>query len=170
MCIYIPKMYYKDIYSINYERLKQKKINYLIFDLDNTIGFINEEVCSKEVETFINKLSHDFKIIVASNNNYQRVSKFVKNLSVSIIASALKPTGKVYRYLKKNFTKKMEEVCIIGDQIVTDIILGNRFGMHTILVNPKGEKDLKITGLNRLIEKRIMKKINFKRGEYYEEK
>ena len=63
-------------------------------------------------------------------------------------------------------------MCIIGDQIVTDILAGNRYKIKTILVDPLGEKDLKITGLNRKIEaiivKRYEKKGIFERGEYYE--
>ena len=170
MALYVPKMYQKDIFSINYDYLKQINIKYLIFDLDNTLGLINEEICNKKTEEFVNKLSKDFKIIIASNNSMKRVSLFAKNLNVSLIAFSLKPSGKIYRFVKKNFTDNMDEVCIIGDQIVTDIISGNRFGMLSILVDPIGNKDLKITGLNRMIEKKLMQKINFKRGEYYEKK
>ena len=37
----------------------------------------------------------------------------------------------------------------------------------TILVDPIGKKDLKITSVNRIFEKRIMRRIKIKRGEYY---
>ena len=60
---------------------------------------------------------------------------------------------------------------MIGDQIVTDIVSGNKFKIMTILVDPLGEKDLKITGLNRLVEARIIKYFKkrglFERGKYY---
>lgn len=169
MKIFRPKMYLKNIFNINYDLLKRKEIKYLIFDLDNTIGLINEDICNKKTEDFINKLSNDFKIIIASNNNYERVSKFTKNLNVSFIHYALKPSGKIKRYMKKNYTKNMKEICIIGDQIVTDILVGNRFGLLSVLVDPLGEKDLKITSFNRFLEKKIIKMIGLKKGEYYEE-
>lgn len=61
---------------------------------------------------------------------------------------------------------------MIGDQIVTDIFSGKLYGVKTILVDPLGVKDLKITGLNRLIEGRIVKRYEklgvFKKGSYYE--
>ena len=61
---------------------------------------------------------------------------------------------------------------MIGDQIVTDVLAGNRFKIMTILVDPLGEKDLKITGLNRKIEEKIVKRYEkrglFERGKYYE--
>ena len=43
------------------------------------------------------------------------------------------------------YNLKKEEMIIIGDQIVTDIISGKRFKIKTILVDPLGVKDLKIT-------------------------
>ncbi len=170
MRVYEPKMYVRDIFSINYDNLKKMDIKYLIFDLDNTLGLVNDIVCDKKTSDFINKLSKEFTIIIASNNNHKRVSIFSSNLNVKTISYALKPSGRIYRFLKKNYTKNMNEVCIIGDQIVTDIISGNRFGIFSILVDPLGKKDLKITGFNRFIEKHLIKKIGLKRGEYYEKK
>ena len=62
-------------------------------------------------------------------------------------------------------------MCIIGDQIVTDVLAGNRYHIKTILVDPLGEKDLRITGLNRKVEARIVKHYEkrgiFERGKYY---
>lgn len=166
----IPKKYNKNIFTINYDELKKNNIKYLVFDLDNTLGLIDDEFVSEETKNFLNKLSDQFTIIVASNNKQKRVLKFISGIKTDILSFALKPSGKIYRYLKKKYTKNMQEVAIIGDQIVTDILAGNRFGMMTILVDPLGKKDLKITNINRFIEKKIMKKINFKRGSYYEKK
>ena len=76
------------------------------------------------------------------------------------------------RRVKRNYNLKKKEMVIIGDQIVTDVFAGNRFRIKTILVDPLGEKDLKITGLNRKIEARIISKYEkrgiFERGKYYE--
>ncbi len=63
----------------------------------------------------------------------------------------------------------MREVAIIGDQIVTDIFMGNRLHMYTVLIDPMANKDLRITYFNRWLERRILKIIRLKRGEYYEE-
>ena len=63
-------------------------------------------------------------------------------------------------------------MAMIGDQIVTDVLSGNKFGVYTVLVDPLGLKDLKITSFNRLIEDMIVKKYSkkgiFERGKYYE--
>ena len=167
---FIPRMYKKDVFSINYDALKKKNIKLLIFDLDNTLSLVDELVPSKEIEKLINNLSKEFTIIVASNNSYQRVSNFCKALNCQFLSSSMKPTKKLTRFLNKNFNYTFNEIAIIGDQIVTDIFLGNRSKFLSILVDPKGQKDLKITSLNRFIENIIKKRINFKKGEYYEKK
>lgn len=37
---YLPDMYKKNIFDINYDKLKKKGIKCLIFDLDNTLALI----------------------------------------------------------------------------------------------------------------------------------
>ena len=84
----------------------------------------------------------------------------------------MKPSTRGLRKIKRNYNLKKKEMCMIGDQIVTDILAGNRFKIMTILVDPLGTKDLKITGINRKLEARIVKRYEkkgiFERGKYYE--
>lgn len=166
---FIPKVYCKDVFKINYVKLKEKGINLLIFDLDNTLSLIDEDVPSIKIKGLINKLAKDFQVLIASNNNSKRVKKFCNDLNCKYISFSLKPLKKIAYFVKKNYNLLFNEIAIIGDQLVTDIFFGNRCGMYTILVDPKGLNDLKITSLNRYIEEKIKKKISFKKGVYYEE-
>ena len=163
-----PCMYCKSIFDINYELLKKKGISVLIFDLDNTIMTVDEEVPSDKVKDLFNKLNKDFKIFIASNNVKERVRRIGKYMNVHAFYSVVKPTKKIKKLLLHKYDVGMDKVAIIGDQIVTDIFMGNRLHMLTILVDPLGEKDLKVTYFNRWLERRIMKIIKFSRGDYYE--
>ena len=51
---------------------------------------------------------------------------------------------------------KKEEVVVIGDQLLTDVLGGNRNGFHTILVVPVAASDGLFTRFNRKVERRIM--------------
>ncbi len=164
-----PKMYYKSIFDINYSILKKYDIKVIIFDLDNTIMTYDEEVPDDKVVKLFKKISQDFKIFIASNNMKEKVRKVGNYLNVHAFYSVVKPTKKIKKLLLKKYDVKMNDVAIIGDQIVTDIFMGNRLNMYTILVDPLGKKDLKVTYFNRWLEKIIMKRIKLKRGEYYEE-
>ena len=163
-----PEMYCKSVFDIKYDVLKEKGIKVLIFDLDNTIMTYDETVPRDGVVSLFEKLSKDFKVFIASNNKEKRVKRIGKYMNVHAFYSVVKPTKKVKKLLLHKYDVKMNEVAIIGDQVVTDIFMGNRLHMHTILVDPLGERDLKITYFNRWLEKRIMKRIKLKRGEYYD--
>ena len=167
MNLFYPKMYQKDIYSINYSKLKEK-YKLLIFDLDNTIGSIKEDVCNQKTTDFLNNLMDDFIIVVASNSHRERVLKFTKNLKCDVFYLSLKPTLHVLRKIKKKYQIPYSKMVIIGDQIMTDIFVGNRKNLLTILVDKVRDIDFKITSINRIFERKINKINNLKKGDYYE--
>ena len=96
----------------------------------------------------------------------------MKDLGIGGVAWSMKPLTRGLRKIKKENKLLKKEMCIIGDQIVTDIFSGKKFNIMTVLVDPLGEKDLKITALNRIIENYIVKKYSkkkiFERGKYYD--
>jgi len=169
MKIFIPKMYQKNVFNINYDLLKKKKIKMLIFDLDNTIVKAIKEVPENNIKKLIDDLKKDFKVVVASNNYQKRVKKVCDYLECDYLSFIMKPTLRIKRKIKKKYSYQMREICIIGDQLVTDIFVGNRCGIYTILVDPLSDEELKITSFNRFFEKIIKKKLDFKEGVYYEE-
>ena len=170
MKLFIPDMYQKDIFTIPYQKLKEMGYQLLIFDLDNTIGSIKEKTCNFKTIDFLNQLSKDFQIVIASNSHKKRVQSFCRNLKCKYYSLSLKPTLKVLRKIKKDYNIDYQKMVIIGDQVVTDILVGNRKSLLTILVDPILNYDLKITGFNRLVEKILNKKNGIIKGQYYEKK
>lgn len=166
---FIPKMYQQSIYNINYPKLKEKGLKLLIFDLDNTIGSVQEDVINKRTADFLNKLASDFTIVIASNSKEERVKKFCSPVNFYYVSFALKPTSKSFMKIKKKYHISYQEMAMIGDQIITDIFGANCLNIYTILVDPINN-DLKITSLNRKLEEIINKKNKLIRGNYYEEK
>ncbi len=169
---YKPTMYKKDIFSINYQKLKENGIKCLVFDLDNTLALINEKKCPRKTKQLIKRLQTDFIIFIISNNSYKRIEPYKRDLGVDAVGFAMKPLTRGLRKIKKKYKLLKKEMIMIGDQLVTDIISGVNFNIKTILVDPLGKKDLKITSLNRKIESfiinRYRKKGIFKRGSYYD--
>lgn len=172
MNLFRPTMYRKDIFEIDYQKLKEKGITCLIFDLDNTLGMIDQKKCPAKVKKLLRRLQKDFLILINSNNTRSRLTPYLNELGVGGYSFALKPSTRNLAKIKKIYNLKKKEMVMIGDQIVTDILSGNKFKIMTILVDPLGEKDLKITGLNRQVEAKIVryyqKRGVFERGKYYE--
>ena len=167
-----PTMYRKNIFEIDYKKLKELGITCLVFDLDNTLGLISEKECPRKTKKLIKELQEDFLVLISSNNTGERLKPYLEDLGIGGVAWSMKPSTRGLRKIKKDYKLKKKEMVMIGDQMVTDVFAGNRFRIMTILVDPLGEKDLKITGLNRKIESAIIKhyvKRNvFERGRYYE--
>ena len=172
MGIFKPKMYRKTIFDINYDKLKEDGIKCLVFDLDNTLGLISHKNCPDDAKKLVKKLKKDFIVLISSNNTKKRLKPYLEELGIDGVSWSMKPSIKSLIKIKLKYKLKKKEMCMIGDQIVTDVLAGNRFRIKTILVDPLGEKDLKITGLNRKIEARIVKRYEkkglFERGNYYE--
>lgn len=176
--MFVPDMYFKDVFSINYERLKELGIKVLLFDLDNTIRDINETInelkeykTREDVKELFKRLKKDFRVVIVSNNaSPKKVEFYAKYYDVDFITGACKP---FHRGFKKAlaFAKK-EELCAIGDQLLTDILGAKTFGIKVVLVDRLGMKDAVFTLFNRKIESLIMKKYQkkglFQKGKYYE--
>lgn len=169
---YIPNMYKQNIFDINYDKLISIGIKCLVFDLDNTIALIDEKEIPNDVLSLFKKLKENFEIVIISNNTKKRIEPFCKPFNTTFISFAMKPFTFSFKRIGKKFNFKAEEMAMIGDQLMTDIKGGNKFGMFTILTDPLGKKDLKITTLNRYLENKKIKKMTkkniLKRGTYYE--
>ena len=168
MSKFIPNMYKKDIFSIDYNYLKNKGIKVLLFDLDNTlIEKGNYKINEKAIELF-NDLKKDFTIYIVSNSiNTKKIKKVSEALGIEYIKDSRKPFKHGFKKLNLENVKE-NEIAMIGDQMVTDVWGGNRMNYFTILVDPINFDEWFGTKINRLIEKRIFTKNGRKRGGYYD--
>lgn len=170
---FFPRMYKKNIYDINYNKLYDNNIKCLVFDLDNTIALIDQDYIEDRCRTLFKELNNKFITVIISNNtNRNRVKKYADILNCDFVHNAKKPLLFGIRKIMKKYNLSSNDISVIGDQLVTDIFLANRNKSFSILVDPLGKKDLKITGINRFIERKILnnylKKGIFKKGDYYE--
>ena len=53
-----PKMYKKNIFDIDYNKLKEMGIKCIVFDLDNTLGMIDNKKCPRNTKKLIRELNH----------------------------------------------------------------------------------------------------------------
>lgn len=173
MELFLPDVYQKSIYTIDYSKLLSRGIKCLLFDLDNTIvpGNSNEP-SSKAKELFTSLKQKGFKVIIFTNSPKMRLRNFQKILGVDGVSNACKPFTRKLKKLLKDYNYGINEVAIIGDQLMTDIKVGNSVGITTILINPVSEKDFLVTKFNRFFETRKMKELTdkglFYKGRYYE--
>src|SRR5699024_6898178 len=77
-------------------------------------------------------------------------------LQIPYIYRAKKPLQNSFATAAAMMNVSSGQLAVIGDQLLTDILGGNRFGAYTVLVVPIVESDAAITKFNRQIEKQIM--------------
>lgn len=169
---FVPDMYQKSIYTINYKKLKKRGIKCLLFDLDNTLVPYTEDVPSQDVKELFHLLSSDFKVIILSNSPKTRLAPFKEILNVDVAFSSRKPLKKKYLKIMRLYDFAPGEIACIGDQLMTDIFGANRNNCLSILVNSIGTKEPIYTRFNRFFEKFILKNLAKKsileKGKYYE--
>lgn len=170
---FIPDIYQKSIYDIDYKKLKKNGIKCLIFDLDNTIAPLNMKKPNKRLRDLIEDLKDlKFKILIVSNSPKKRVEPFKDILGVDSAYLSFKPLKKKYLKILKIYKLKPSQIAAIGDQLLTDIWGANKMEFVSILVNPIGTTDFVLTKFNRLIEpfiyNKLYKKELLKKGHYYE--
>lgn len=160
----IPDLHANSIYEINFDELKGRGIKGIITDLDNTLIEWDRPNATPELEKWFEKMAAEgFQIVVVSNNNEERVKRFCDPLGIPFIHGAKKPFNRAFRQAKVLMKLKPEEVVVIGDQLFTDVLGGNRLNLYTILVVPVASTDGFFTRFNRKME-RIALRMLRKRG------
>lgn len=170
---YIPDIYQKSIYEIDYLKLSNQGIKCLLFDLDNTLVPFSVNEVNKRLRLFFSELKQkDFDIYIFSNSHKSRVKNVAEELNLKYYFFARKPLKGNYKKVMYENDYNESQVAIIGDQILTDILGGNLVGITTILVNQISPKDSFVTKITRILEKIIIKRLRtyelFVKGKYYD--
>ena len=158
-----PNSYFKSVDKISKEFLKSNQINALILDVDNTLIDYYKNI-SIQVKQWVKNLKEDgIKLYILSNTNHkEKVENVSKTLDIPYEMFAKKPFKAGFLRVQNELKEKSENIGVVGDQIFTDIIGGNRCKMFTILVDPVTKKDYWYTAWKRPIEN-IIKKIYIKK-------
>ncbi|WP_028391883.1 YqeG family HAD IIIA-type phosphatase [Bacillus cihuensis] len=155
--LFLPNEHVKSIFEIKPEDLKKKGVKGIITDLDNTlVEWDRPSATPKLIEWFESMRNHGILVTIVSNNNETRVKSFSEPLQIPFISLARKPMRRAFNRAVKQMGIKREEAVVIGDQLMTDVLGGNRGGFHTILVVPVVQTDGFWTKFNRKIERRIL--------------
>ena len=153
-----PKAYFEKVENISIEFLQKNKIKALILDLDNTLIDYTQKLSDSIIEWAKELKGQGVKLYILSNTNKkQKVEKIANTLQIPYKSFAKKPLKGEFLKLQNKLELEPENIGVVGDQIFTDIIGGNRCKMFTILVEPINEKDYWFTAWKRPIENKIKK-------------
>lgn len=166
----LPNMRVNSVYDINLDELAARGVRGIITDLDNTLVGAKEPLATPELITWLDKVRDaGFRVVIVSNNNKTRVGHFAAPLNLPFLHAAKKPRLLAFRKALALLRLEAEQTVMIGDQMMTDVLGGNRMGLYTILVTPISPADEGImTLMNRRLERFALARLR-KRGLWYEE-
>ena len=150
--------------DIDYKKLKKSGIKVLLFDLDNTcIGHKDRKASKNLVELFKKLKKKDFIVYIFSNSiDKKKVKNIASEIGVKYVYMAVKPFRFNFKKILRENKVLGGEVAIIGDQLFTDVLGGNKMGIMTILVKPVSLGDNILTKFMRRLEKIAFKKMKKK--------
>lgn len=193
--IYVPTVYQKNIYKIDYKKLWDSGIRLLSFDIDDTIDdsvmnkleggipWLEVKMPKKAVAHFEALKSMGFIVTLITNTHSGVAAPVCKQLGADdYICHARKPETTAFEEMCKRHNMDKAQMAHIGNSMRADIVGGNRFGIVTCLVRRNGfslkvAKDVKkMLGIptkghlirERLLEQDLWRKHHLKeKGDQY---
>jgi hypothetical protein len=154
-----PHRFADSIMDVDFDALRESGYRLVVFDFDNTLENWGLGSVSKEKKLLLSRIERlGMTVVVVSNGKSDRLNKVDIELpSIRVLSRARKPlTFKVKRLLKEVGIPSYQTV-VLGDQLFTDIIMGNLLGAYTIKVEPLDEREFFWTKLVRRVEKLLLK-------------
>lgn len=157
-----PSLTVKNIYEIDFKKLKLQGINALIIDIDETLlPRISSDITPKIFEWVMERKEEGFKLCLTSNSRHPLRVKYIgETLSVPTIALGLKPLPFAFWRSLEILGSKPENTAMIGDQLFMDTLGANLLNIYSIFIDHKKEEEILIRKWMRQAEQWVLKKID----------
>lgn len=157
-----PSAYVTSVQEIDLDSLKEQGIKLIICDLDNTLVPHFNKFPTKKVKFFVDEVKRKgFEFVLISNNTKKRVSFFAEKLGLeNFVFNSKKPFPSAIKKTIEKMKIKPQETVIIGDMLITDILVANLVHTESILVQPLINPEKAMDKILSFIEKFVFKKLN----------
>lgn len=150
---------FKKTTDITPEFLKKNNIKGLILDLDNTLTTHDNPQPAEGVLDWLQLMKESgIKLMIVSNNHAPRVQPFADMLELSFVSEGKKPLTKGFTEAVKLMGLSKKEVAAVGDQIFTDVLGANLFGIKMLYVVPIEHEKTTFFKVKRKLEKPFLPK------------
>lgn len=150
----VPDLSLKNIFEIDVDQLEKQGIRGIITDMDNTlVPWSDRTVYPRLAAWFAGLKERGFKLVIVSNNSRDHGGQLARDLDLPAIWYAIKPRRRAFRKALEIMNLSTSEVAVVGDQLFTDVLGGNRLGLYTIHVEPISQKEFYWTKMMRLFER-----------------
>lgn len=154
--LFVPTMYQKDIFGIDYDNLWDKGIRVITYDIDDTLAnvFVDKvtnkvpglkvPVPKKTIKFFRElKQKHEFKLGIITNENEGTAKRFCKMLRFDFSVCKKKNDPNTWETAKAACHADNSEMLHIGNKMRTDVFDANSFGIASCLVRSIAKNPVK---------------------------
>ena len=157
-----PCQVVESVKELEPDTLKSQGITAIITDLDNTlVPWQHYEIMPGVIEWLAKLEVAGIKICIASNTIHTaRLKQLADTMNIPFVDRVRKPRTGGFRRAMKLMGSNAHNTAVFGDQIFTDILAGNRLGLHTILLRPPlSKEEFFSTQLVRYVENGVIRKL-----------
>ncbi len=146
--------------------LQERGILVLIMDIDNTLAPYEQAEPDQAIKAWLGEMqAAGIGLAFVSNNNWERVDLFNREIGIQAHAKSGKPFGKRLKQVMKSYGADAPHTAMLGDQLLTDVFAGKHIGATAFLVPPIKDKTTVFWRIKRALEKPIIKKYAKKHPE-----
>lgn len=119
------------------QELLDRDIRALVLDVDRTLLPRRQATMPPQAEQWLHHASGRLPVHLLSNNpSRRRIGAVADTLGLPYTTSAGKPRRAALRRVLQELGLPPARVALVGDRLFTDVLVGNRMGLFTVLVKP----------------------------------
>ena len=160
-----PTYMFNSVQDISADFLRNENITAILLDIDNTI-ITGSCKMTKKVDKWLKEVKKSgIQICILSNTwNFNKVKKLMLKYDITGLPHAQKPKLKGFNMAYNVLGVHKENMAMIGDQVFTDVLGANRFGIRSIYVKPITKFEWLGTAIKRPLEYIVLKSFSKKCG------
>ena len=150
---FFPDACADSVYAIDLRELRARGMRGIILDADNTLLRPNaKKPDARIIDWLASARCAGFELCVLTNSRMRRADAFAAAPGLHFIPRARKPSMKGYKEALRLMGLESCEVCMVGDQIFTDVYGARRMGMYAIHTKPIVLREVFTVMLKRIPE------------------
>ena len=119
------------------QELLDRDIRALVLDVDRTLLPRRQSSLPPQAELWLRHARERLPLHLLSNNpSRRRIGAVADALGLPYTTSAGKPRRAALRRVLQELDLAPSRVALVGDRLFTDVLVGNRMGLFTVLVKP----------------------------------
>jgi HAD superfamily phosphatase (TIGR01668 family) len=119
------------------QELVDRDIRALVLDVDRTLLPRRQATMPVQVELWLRHARERMPLHLLSNNpSRRRIGAVADTMGLPYTTSAGKPRRAALRKVLLDLDLPSAQVALVGDRLFTDVLVGNRMGLFTVLVKP----------------------------------